>query len=210
MQAVTYDSLRVAVVEHFAYYPPAPFLGGAPSRLGDRHVVLQRLITRVLDFEVQKFTRRCAVTDRELQPGETFYSALIPEGADVVRRDYCVEAWEGPPSDAIGTWKSEVPDPKARKVHWAPSDVMLHYFVQLQETADQADTRYVLALLMIRRRILKLETTETNEAGQEELLVYCPRNETEYRVAAVVPSEDRVEAIQQDLAELLFAKGAAT
>ena len=50
-----------------------------------------------MDFEVQKFTRRCATTERELAAGEVFYSVLIAQGADVVRRDYAEESWEGPP-----------------------------------------------------------------------------------------------------------------
>ena len=35
----------------------------------------------MLDFEVQRCTRRCAATDRELKPGETFYSTLVVVGA---------------------------------------------------------------------------------------------------------------------------------
>ncbi len=36
-------------------------------------------------------------------------------------------------------------------------------------------------------------------------VLYCPRNEREYRVAVASPSPTRVEEIQQQLAELLFA-----
>ena len=60
-----------------------------------------------MDFEVQRFTRRCAATDRELAPGELFYSVLLAEGAEVVRHDYAAEAWNGPTVRAApGWWKS--------------------------------------------------------------------------------------------------------
>jgi hypothetical protein len=159
----------------------------------------------VLDFEVQRFTRRCAATDRDLQPGETFYSVLLPDAGTVIRRDYSKDAWLGPPDGALGWWKSEVPDPKCKKVHWAPNDVLLHYFVQLEDQPDRRDMRYVLTLLMIRRRILKLDETE-QPTGQEVLTVCCPRNETRYQVEVVVPASERMEQIQQELSELLFAK----
>jgi hypothetical protein len=162
----------------------------------------------MLDFDVQRFTRRCARTDRELQPGDVFYSVLVAEGAEVVRRDYGVDAWEGPPPGAIGFWKSQVPDIHSRKMHWAPNDVILHYFEQLATEPDKADMRYVLALLMIRRRIVRLEESGTDQQGQEHYVLYCPRNEREYRVAVETPTGPRIGQIQNELAELLFADSA--
>jgi hypothetical protein len=161
----------------------------------------------VFDFEIPKFSRRCAASDREFQPGERFYSVLVPRGAEVVRQDYSVEAWQGPPEEALGWWRSEVPDPKARQINWAPNDVMLHYFEQLEGQEPKRGLRYVLTLLMIRRRIFKLETTEQDESGQEVLIVYCPRKENEYRVPVEVPTADQIVQIQEELAQMLFAQG---
>jgi hypothetical protein len=62
----------------------------------------------------------------------------------------------------------------------------------------------VLALLMVRRRIVRSEGTESDASGQETLKLFCPRNETEYRVPVVLPgTSERAEAIQQELAQLL-------
>src|SRR5687767_197677 len=108
----------------------------------------------MLDFEVERCARRCAKTDREFQPGETYYSALVPRGSGVARLDFSAEAWEGPPEGSLGWWQARLPEPHGNKMHWAPNDVMLHYFEQLDGVADQADVRYVLALLMVRRRVL--------------------------------------------------------
>jgi hypothetical protein len=159
----------------------------------------------MLDFEVQRFTRQCCETQRQFEPGDIVYSALIADGADVVRKDFSDQAWEGPPAGTIGWWKSEVPDMHARKMHWAPNDVILHYFEQLEANEDQADVRYVLALLMIRRRIVRLEETEVDEHQREWFVLYCPKNEREYRLPVIVPVGARVEEIQNELAELLFA-----
>jgi len=159
----------------------------------------------MLDFEVQRFTRRCCKSDRPFEPGEAVYSALVAKGADVIRQDFSEEAWSGPPEGTIGWWKSTVPDIHATKMHWAPNDVILHYFEQLEGSADKSDMRYVLALLMIRRRIVRLEETETDDAGSEVFVLYCPRNEREYRVEVVDPPGPRIGEIQDELAELLFA-----
>ena len=159
----------------------------------------------MLDFEVQRCTRRCAETDRELQPGELFYSQLIQDGAEIVRRDYCAEAWTQPDESAVGWWKARMPQPNSQKLKWAPNDVLLHYFTQLETQPDEAATRYVLALLMVRRRLLRLEETQLDDAGNEVLVVYCQRNETEYAVPVAPPSRERATEIQEQLAKMLFA-----
>ena len=158
----------------------------------------------MLDFDVKARSRKCAKTGRAFEPGEEFYTVLVSEGSDVVRYDYAADAWEGPPEKSIGWWKSHVPDHSAHKMHWAPNDVMLHYFEQLGGNAEKEDVRFVLALLLVRRRVLRLE--EEDDGGDGALVVYCAKKETTYRLAPVDPPPERIIAIQDELAELLFGK----
>jgi hypothetical protein len=159
-----------------------------------------------MDYEIQRSTRCCAVTERKLEPGEEFYSVLVAEGAEMVRRDYSVEAWEGPPEGVIGWWKSRMPDASAKRMHWAPNDVMLEFFEQLESQPEKQDMRYVLALLLVRRRVMRLEEPEQDERGREVMVAYCPRRETTYRIPAAPPDRSRAEQIQEELARLLFAR----
>jgi hypothetical protein len=159
----------------------------------------------MLDFELHRCTRQCCETEAILQPGDEFYSALVVQGAQVIRRDYAAAAWKGPPEGTLGWWKAQVPDIQSRRMFWAPNDVMAHYFEQLYEQADAPqDLCYVLTLLMIRRRVVRLEDTERDDDGHETFVLYCPRNEREYRVAVVTPTPERIGEIQQHLGALLF------
>ena len=160
----------------------------------------------MLDFKVNRFSRRCASSDRELRAGETFYSVLLPDGADVVRKDFSAESWNGPPEECVGWWKSEVPDPKSTKVQWAPNEVMLHFFEDLLERTGKDETRYVLTLLLIRRKVFRLENSE-DEQAVDVLNVFCPSNESSYEVPVAEPTRKQANAIQNELAELLFARG---
>jgi len=161
-----------------------------------------------MDYEIQRCTRRCSVTERDLQPGEQFYSALFSEGAELVRLDYSVDAWSGPPQDAVGWWKSRMPVANEKRMRWAPNDVMLEFVEQLEQQPDKQDMRYVLALLLVRRRVMRLEEKESDENGAEVLVLYCPRRETTYKVPESAPNESRIEEIQEELARLLFANAA--
>src|SRR5262245_55726943 len=161
----------------------------------------------MLDYEIQRCSRRCAATERELKDGETCYSVLAAEGGQVVRRDYSAEGWQGPPEEAIGWWKSTVVDPHAGRPHWAPNDVMLSYFERLLEDPAAEDARYVLALLLVRRRVLRVEGHDKDGAGRDTLVLHCGRNETEYRVAELMPTPEPAAELQQQLAELLQTHG---
>lgn len=165
-----------------------------------------------LDFEFQRSTRRCAATDRPLEPGEVCYSVLEMHGAEIVRKDFAASAWPGPPAEAFGWWKSRVPEPHVRKVKLAPNEVLLELLDQLAEQPDNDDMRYVLALLLVRRRVLRADVptlsegpSPANDAGT--LTVFCPLREATYEVPVVMPSDDRIEEIQRQLSELLVSGG---
>jgi hypothetical protein len=165
----------------------------------------------LLDFEIQRCTRRCAVTNQELKPGDTCYSVLEVKGADIIRKDFSAQAWTGPPSEAFGWWKSQVPEPNAKRIKLAPNDVLVEFFEQTAGQTESDDMRYVLALLLVRRRVFRLESSDIEYAKQNEsadvqiLTVFCPKREATYEVRAVTPSDERIEEIQRQLSELLIA-----
>jgi hypothetical protein len=161
----------------------------------------------MMEIEVQRSTRHCAATGRRLDDGEEFFSALVHRGADLERLDYAVAAWEGPGEGTIAWWKSRVPTPETRRARWAPNEVLLDVFQELLAHADQQDKCYVMALLLVRRRILRLEDTEPAADGGMQLTLYCPREEQTYHVPVVTPDEARIVEIQKELELLLFAGG---
>jgi hypothetical protein len=156
-----------------------------------------------MDYDVQRCTRHCSVTGRELAEGEEIFSTLVVEGAQVRRHDYAAEAWTGPPEGVVGWWKSRIPIKEAKKPPLAPSEVLLNMFRELEGRETQADLRYVLALLLVRRRLLRLEESETDEQSVEWLVVYCPRDGLTDRVRVTNPSDERTAEIEAQLTALL-------
>ena len=158
-----------------------------------------------MDYEVQRSARRCAASGREFSPGEEFYSVLVAEGTDLRRYDYAAEVWQGPPPGTVGWWKSQVPERHAARGRGAPNDVLLEFFDELARSPDRQDMRYVLALLLVRRRVFRLEEQRQAGDAREVLVLFCPRRDTTYEIQTVIPDPQRTEAIQQELARLLEA-----
>lgn len=166
-----------------------------------------------LDFSVRRPSRRCAATDRPFEPGEAFVSVLIDEAAEVVRRDFALTAWGEPPEGAIAWWRSQTPS-KGRGVGEAPREVMLRLLDEWADRPDEASARYVLALLLVRRKVLRLEADglleglrkgESTEATTEPLRLVHAGSAATIEVPVAPPTPENAPHVEARLAELLGA-----
>ena len=159
-----------------------------------------------MQYEIPQSSQRCCVSNREIRPGETFYSVVLDTLSGLERRDYAKENWTGPPEDALGFWRSRVPEgpvmekrPKTLSV-----DMMWHWFEQLEDAQElkRQQLRYVLALLLIRRRALKLQSTEATPEGSY-LVVSRPRSTKTIRVLDPDLSEQQIQEVQEEVTNLM-------
>ena len=156
------------------------------------------------NLEIPKPSKTCSVTRRELKPGEAFFSALFAELDGVRRLDYAAESWTGPPPNATGWWKSTVPVLKDKKVRLAPNEILLELFEQLADQPDKLDVRYVLTLLLIRRRLFRYEREEEAETGEKTLIVYSLKQNVTFEIPVAMPNATRLKEVQDYLNSLLY------
>lgn len=164
----------------------------------------------MIDFEVTRCTRRCAATDKPLAPGDIYYSVLMADGSEVVRRDYSPAAWQGAPEEAIGWWQSKMSEAGAGAAKLAPTEVALELFDRWRETHGREDAAYVLALLLVRKRVFRFSeaTFSTSSADTHLLQLHCPSRGAEYEIPVAEVSKERSAEIQEELVELLYADAA--
>ena len=154
----------------------------------------------MVDYQIQPSTRRCSVTGRELQPGERVYSVLLDEGGKFVRKDFSEQAWQGPPPDAFSFWVGRVSAGDTKRRPAIDDEVLLDCFQRLegQIETERANFRFILALLLMRRRRLKLQEART-EDSQEVLYLHCNQTGTQHRVVNPNLTEEETAAVQQDV-----------
>ncbi|MDC0936101.1 hypothetical protein OAS39_07425 [Pirellulales bacterium] len=162
----------------------------------------------LLEFDVHPHSRRCFATGRPLAPGELYFSTLALDGTTTVRRDYCPEAWQGPPDNALGWWKARLPKQSTGRRTYAPNEVLLNLFDQLAENAEEIAFRYVVGLLLIRRRVLRLEGTRVDDAGREAMQVGIPSRGDHVEMLVVDLDEAQMGELQRRAAGLLYADAA--
>jgi hypothetical protein len=136
------------------------------------------------------------------------YSALVRSAGGLERLDVAADAWQGPPHGTVAWWRSLYPAATEAGPTLAPIDVLLDALDGLEEAGD-APLRYLLALQLVRRRVLRIvdEAGETNAAG--ELVLACRKRSRDYRVQSVTAAEAAAEGVESRLAALLWSGGAA-
>ena len=157
------------------------------------------------EFDIQGPTRICAATGRELRPGERFYAALSDEGGKFVRRDFAADAWAGPPAGAVAYWAGRIPSADAPRKPTFNDGLLLDCFDHLAGAADPArvNFRFVVALLLMRRRRLKFEDARRAADGAAVLVVRDARTGSRYEVADPRLSEDEIAAVQSEVFKVL-------
>ena len=189
---------RLALASPVSYHPPPLFVdpGG---------IAVPATFAMLLDYQFAACTRECAATGKRVEPGETYFSTLTLEGAEMRRRDYCAAAWQGPPEEVVAWWQSRAPSANAAQAQLAPRDVLLNLFSSLEEQPHEIEFRYVLGLLLLRKRILRLRETLDGVDDRETLLLDCPTSNEQYELVVATPAASRVEQIEQRIVKLLYS-----
>lgn len=164
-----------------------------------------------IDYPVRRPTRRCAASDRDLKPGERFVSVLVSEAGEVVRQDYAAERWSAPPEGAFAWWRCQMPE--RGDAEPAPREALLGLLDEWADHPEQAPARYMLALLLVRRRVLSMQAEsflsglrgEEQAAQPDVLQLVCRERDDPFEIAVAPPSAEEAPEIQQRLTELLGA-----
>ena len=126
----------------------------------------------MIEYQIQPHTRRCTATGRELKAGERYYTALLDEGGQFLRQDFSSEAWQGPPPTAFSYWRGCVPAFGESAKPRFDDEALEECFTRLEGQVEpsRVNFRYVVALLLIRRKRLRFERS-VEEEGIEKLEV---------------------------------------
>ena len=174
-----------------------------------------------MDLKLQRPGSSCQRTEVTFGAGDTIYSALVREDGNLVRFDWSAAAWSGPPDNTLAWWRSVVPEAEEKGVKLAPVDILLDTLEALGSEPNEAPLRYLLALQLVRRRVLRFaDSAETAAAEQKEelsrddkavgaVVFSCRRRGCDFTVAVAVPEPSERQAVEERLAELLWSGGEA-
>ncbi len=162
------------------------------------------------DYEIAHQSGVCAVTQRALQPGEQFYAVLFDTPDGFERRDYSTEAWQNPPEDYFSYWKSRVPQKQEKKRLFVSNDVMVDLMLRLADREEEVKQhfRFVLSLILMRKRLLKYEQT-VHEEGIEYWHMRLTRDQSIQAIVNPRMTDDQIATVSAELGAILHGDSTA-
>lgn len=152
-----------------------------------------------------KFARRqdrCSACGKDLEEGERHVSALSISGEDLARADVCLACWEGRGlRGELFFWYTRSRSGRRGLQLDLPMLEQLFQGLEGREEEALVELRYVLCLLLMRKRRLKLVRVSREPAG-ELLLVRRPRRDESIRVLVRELTPERMEETRRKLSEI--------
>ena len=108
---------------------------------------------------------RCGVAFNELQE---YHSALYENPQGFERKDFCQTCWSGGADDMFSFWKTQVPAKEAKAKRFVDDEVLIDFFARLENATEELkiNFRYILALVLMRKKLLKFEGTRRDSSGE--------------------------------------------
>ena len=148
----------------------------------------------------------CAASGKPFEPGQEFWTGVTIEEGMFVRREYTHDAWNDQlQKQAFSFWRSHMPHPDTPEPErLVDEDVLLEFFRKLEDQDDEnkRNFRYVLGLLLVRKKLFKLVDMDT-EDGVEVLILKEIGGDTEHRVTASPLDENALRAVQIQVKQIL-------
>jgi len=157
--------------------PGAPFPTPEPSAPID---FTPMAILNASQYSVARPTGQCALTDRVIPPGVEYIACLVEHAEDdaMARTDVSLESWEAGdrPDRLFAFWRAWMPSPDEKPNPFLGDDELTAIFEQLCEagaevTDRQATFRFLLALLLLRKRLLRQDGSRAGEDGRRVMLL---------------------------------------
>jgi hypothetical protein len=155
------------------------------------------------EWEIKSRARFCARTGKPFEEGECFYTLLFHDGDGFRREDISEQAWNerNDNMQPFSFWRSKYEAAQPRPSEPLRKEDAESLLRRLVSEADLAsvNARYILALILERKRILR-----PIQSSDEGLLVYEHAGTGE---SIVVPnprlSLDQISAVQNEVYEML-------
>jgi len=158
------------------------------------------------EWQITSRSHTCSITGREFNDGEYFYTILTRSKEGFDRQDLCEEAWKARNENIqpFSFWRTkyEVPPPAAPETlaKETAEDLLRRYMAE--STEQHANARYILALMLERKRLLKQVEAREDDGGRT--LIY---EHTKTGEVFVIPDPDlhldQLAAVQMQVAEML-------
>ncbi|OPX24979.1 MAG: hypothetical protein B1H04_01030 [Planctomycetales bacterium 4484_123] len=162
----------------------------------------------VKDYKIARASGTCAGCGKELAGGQRFVAVLYDRGEGFERHDYCLACWEArgesAGAGAFCLWRGRVPVPEEPGRRLVSDEVLIDFFEKLDGRAEptKVSLRFVVALMLMRKRLLVYDSSEVDEQGREVWTMHFKSDSTPVRVIHPQLDADQMAEVARQLGSL--------
>lgn len=159
------------------------------------------------EWNIAKSNQTCQLCEAKFGVGASYFSAIFTSAEGFERRDFCLSCFQDRrPENVYSHWKTAVPNAEEEDARpKVDLDSVLDFFRRLDGDADakRVAFRYVLALMLTRKKVFKLDGSEKREDGSEVLVFAARKGGEKHAVVQPDIDENEIGAVSEELGQLL-------
>ena len=155
-------------------------------------------------WEIERTLGRCNVPGKVFEEGDEFYTVLLEDGESFRRVDLSVDQWSGPPEGCFCHFKTRVPVKEKRKKLLVDDAMLENLFARLEDETEplRVRFRFVLALILMRKRLLRYEQSIRRD-GEEVWEMVLTRDKSSHSAVNPGLTDDQIEGVSEQLSAIL-------
>ncbi len=157
------------------------------------------------DWEIKKTLGQCFGTETPFGIGQEYYAALVEAEEGLERRDYSIDYWNAEHPQVFCFWKSRMANPEQKKKLFVDDEMLMAFFDRLAEETEpeKVNFRFVLTLILMRKRRLKYESSAIDETGNEVWTLRVTGQDRFEKVVNPNLAEDQIEQLSGQMGQIL-------
>ena len=161
------------------------------------------------DYNISKPDGLCHACGQQFQVDQDFTATIRETDDGFQRQDFCEDCWtqdaRADKPEVIGVWRSRIPKPKEKRKLFVGDDVLMNFFQRLAGADEPAGIsfRYVLALILMRKKLLIYDRMDTDQLGREVWQMHLRGSDEVHRVIDPKMDEDQILQVSQDLGQIM-------
>lgn len=164
----------------------------------------------IQNWSIRSRSHQCALSGRAFEEGEVFHTAIYfdPENGGYLRRDVALDSWKAELAERtpVAYWRTTyaptLSEPKPEVTSKESAMALLQRFIE-EDDPKTEEARYILALMLERKRILSPTAARETEHGR--MLFY--ENKKTSEVFMVRDPELRLDELAQTQDEVAMLLG---
>ena len=162
-------------------------------------------------YNIARSAGQCFRCEKELGEREEFMAVIRDEEGEFQRQDWCLACWDSDDRDSgqtqslFGQWRTRMPARQARKRTFVDDEMLVGFFQRLAGATEPArqSFRFVLALVLMRKKLLVYERSDTDDAGEETWTMRLKGTDETQQVLNPRLDEDKIDEVGEQLSQIL-------